>query len=172
MQFHGRWSFRLRSLFDVMRCTTKVAVRRMFHGPTLDWPFAFELGTEFLRSHGQTAFDMPSVADSREYEDAVVFTMPEASQVTVEPVAGPVKGEWFTPKAGASDLVVLYLHGGAYVYYSKGHISLLAQAALATGARTFALDYRLAPEHPYPAQLEDALAAYLGCWSRASAPSG
>jgi acetyl esterase/lipase len=89
------------------------------------------------------------------------MTMPETSQVTIEPVAGPVRGDWFTPRAGASDVVVLYLHGGAYVYYSKGHEGLIAQAALASGARTFALDYRLTPEHPYPAQLEDAVAAYV-----------
>jgi acetyl esterase/lipase len=160
-QFHGRWSYRLRSLLNLVRCIVKVAVRRMVRGRRLDWPFTFELGTEFLRSQGRISFDMPTAADAREYEDAVVVTMPEAGQVTVELVNEPVKGEWITPKADIGDVVVLYLHGGAYVYFSKGHVSLIAQAALAARARVFALDYRLAPEHPYPAQLEDALAAYL-----------
>ena len=56
---------------------------------------------------------------------------------------------------------MLYLHGGGYAYYSKFHANLIALVTLAANCKTFALDYRLIPEHPFPAQLEDALAAYL-----------
>jgi cation diffusion facilitator CzcD-associated flavoprotein CzcO/acetyl esterase/lipase len=58
---------------------------------------------------------------------------------------------------------VLYLHGGAYVGGSlETHRGIAAQIALGTGAPVHLVDYRLAPEHPYPAGLEDALSAYRG----------
>lgn len=55
---------------------------------------------------------------------------------------------------------MLYLHGGGYAYYSMTHQNLIACVTLAASTRTFALDYRLTPEHPFPAQIEDAMAAY------------
>jgi acetyl esterase/lipase len=57
---------------------------------------------------------------------------------------------------------VLYLHGGAYTIGSpKTHRSLAAHLARESGSAVYTLDYRLAPEHPFPAGLEDAVAAYL-----------
>jgi len=56
---------------------------------------------------------------------------------------------------------VLYLHGGGYVIGSpRSHRHLAAAIARAAGARALVLDYRLAPENPFPAALEDAIAAY------------
>jgi monoterpene epsilon-lactone hydrolase len=57
---------------------------------------------------------------------------------------------------------VLYLHGGGYVSGSPATHRMRhgAAGACEAGARLFALDYRLAPEHPFPAALEDAWAAY------------
>jgi epsilon-lactone hydrolase len=56
---------------------------------------------------------------------------------------------------------LFYLHGGAYVFgSSRSHAPLLARLARVTGARVLAVDYRLAPEHPYPAALDDALVAW------------
>jgi acetyl esterase/lipase len=55
----------------------------------------------------------------------------------------------------------MYLHGGGYSFYPKAFYDTVAASfALSTNANVFALDYRLAPEHRYPAQLEDAIAAY------------
>ncbi len=55
---------------------------------------------------------------------------------------------------------ILYLHGGGYsICNPRTHRDLAAQVAWSAGCRTVVLDYRLAPEHPYPAALEDALAA-------------
>jgi acetyl esterase/lipase len=68
---------------------------------------------------------------------------------------------WFVPREGAGDAVVLYLHGGAYVFGStRTHGDLMARLGLAAKARVLGLDYRLAPEHPFPAALEDTVAAY------------
>lgn len=70
---------------------------------------------------------------------------------------------------------ILFLHGGAYVLGSaRSHAGLAARYALASGATVHVLDYRLAPEHPYPAALEDALAAWaeLGREGRRCALAG
>ncbi len=95
-------------------------------------------------------------ADTR----AQTFGLP--SDVTVQPVtAGGVKAEWTsTPDADASR-AVLYLHGGGYVIGSlASHRHLAAEVGRACGGRTLAVDYRLAPEHPFPAPVEDTVAAY------------
>lgn len=83
--------------------------------------------------------------------------------VAIEPVAeAGVKGEWQRP-AGLSGTppVILYMHGGAYVFGSTGlYRSMTMPMAKIAGADLFSLDYRLAPENPCPAAIEDALAAY------------
>jgi cation diffusion facilitator CzcD-associated flavoprotein CzcO/acetyl esterase/lipase len=57
--------------------------------------------------------------------------------------------------------VILYLHGGAYcVGSAAGHRALTARLAAASGLPVFSLDYRLAPEHPFPAAIDDAVAAF------------
>ena len=85
-----------------------------------------------------------------------------SGDVTVQSVsANGVKAEWTsTPDADASS-VILYLHGGGYVICSlQSHRHLIAEIGRAAGVRTLGLDYRLAPEHPFPAPVEDTLAAY------------
>lgn len=75
--------------------------------------------------------------------------------------AGGVKAEWIVPPNASSDRVILYLHGGGYVMGSiNTHRAMVARIARAAQARALALDYRLAPEHPFPAAVEDATAAY------------
>jgi cation diffusion facilitator CzcD-associated flavoprotein CzcO/acetyl esterase/lipase len=69
------------------------------------------------------------------------------------------------------DRAVLYLHGGAYILGSaKTHASFAAWISEAAGAPAHLLEYRLAPEHPYPAAVEDALAAYRGLLGSGIAP--
>ena len=84
------------------------------------------------------------------------------SDVTVQPIsANGIKAEWTsTPDADPSN-VILYVHGGGYVICSlDSHRHLAAEVGRASGARTLALDYRLAPEHPFPAAVEDTVAGY------------
>jgi cation diffusion facilitator CzcD-associated flavoprotein CzcO/acetyl esterase/lipase len=75
---------------------------------------------------------------------------------------GGVRGEWSRRSAGPTRPgSVLYLHGGAYCVGSPAtHRALTSRLARVTGLPVFAADYRLAPEHPFPAGLDDALAAY------------
>ncbi len=95
-----------------------------------------------------------------QYERAQI-AFPLTDDVTLQVLdTGPVRGEWLLP-TGASDAILLYLHGGGYVIGSpRSHRHLAADIALAAGTRAFTLDYRLAPEHPFPAALDDAVAAY------------
>ena len=75
--------------------------------------------------------------------------------------ANKVPAEWNIPKNVVDKRVMMYLHGGAYVAGSlKSHREIVFRLARAVRARALAIDYRLAPEHPYPAALEDAVAAY------------
>lgn len=76
-------------------------------------------------------------------------------------VAG-VPGKWVSvPESGGT--VILHLHAGGYLIgSSQSHRDMAARIAAAAGARVFLADYRLAPENPYPAALDDALAAYRG----------
>jgi acetyl esterase/lipase len=75
-------------------------------------------------------------------------------------VAG-VEAEWLAPPASAADKLILYLHGGAYVAGNcDTHRSLASHIATAAGVRVLLPEYRLAPEHPFPAALDDALGIY------------
>ncbi len=81
-------------------------------------------------------------------------------------------------QAGLFDLanskpgIVLYLHGGAYVVGSvTSHRKFLARLAKACQMKVLAIDYRLAPEHPFPAALQDSLAAYQWLFSQGYDPS-
>src|SRR3546814_6128484 len=65
------------------------------------------------------------------------------------------------PQQARRGRVLLYLHGGGYICGApRTHRAITARLAKRLGIAVFALDYRLAPEHPYPAALEDALAAW------------
>ena len=88
------------------------------------------------------------------------YALPE--DVRVEPVdAGGVPAEWTVTPEADPGRVLLFLHGGGYVSGSLvSHRTMVARAGREAGARTLALAYRLAPEHPFPAALEDALAGY------------
>jgi epsilon-lactone hydrolase len=92
----------------------------------------------------------------------------------LEPITiGDVPAEWSTTPEADARRVVLYLHGGGYMAGSiVSHRYVAVEIGRAAQARTLALEYRLAPEHPYPAQLEDALAAYQYLRDQGLAPDG
>jgi acetyl esterase/lipase len=94
--------------------------------------------------------------------DAIARTFPTAGDVTVEKLsAGGVPAEWTATPGADTDSVVLFLHGGGYAIGSlDSHRHMVSEMGRACGMRALALDYRLAPEHPFPAPVEDTLAAY------------
>lgn len=73
---------------------------------------------------------------------------------------GPVRGEWLEPRSPAEG-VILYIHGGGFALGSPAtHRPITVTLARRTGSRVFSVDYRLAPEAPFPAALDDVVAAY------------
>jgi acetyl esterase/lipase len=88
-------------------------------------------------------------------------------QVSIDGVGAQV----LTPPDCDADRAILYLHGGGFVFGSlKSHAGMVAEVARAARCRVLQLDYRRAPEHPFPAAVEDATAAYQWLLRRGFAP--
>jgi monoterpene epsilon-lactone hydrolase len=101
---------------------------------------------------------------SRGLFDEVMEHTPDAPGIIYEPGAvGGVSGIWCLPADKQPDTFILYCHGGAYVLGSAHAFRHLAgQIAARTRSATFVPDYRLAPEHPFPAAVTDLVAVYRG----------
>lgn len=101
-------------------------------------------------------------AERRQRLDEVGSTWPVASDVQCQAVdCDGVGGEWSRVPDSDASRVLLYFHGGGYCSGSiTSHRRLVTEAGRAARIRTLAVDYRRAPEHPYPAALEDALTAW------------
>jgi len=99
-----------------------------------------------------------------------IATVPEG--VTWEAVdAGGVPAIWAIPADGATDRVILYVHGGGYVIgLAKIYERFTGHLANAVGCRVLNVDYRLAPEHPHPAPVDDAVTAYRWLLDRGVRP--
>ena len=94
--------------------------------------------------------------------ETMTAIMPPPADVAFEQVdAGGVPAEWVTAPDARTDAAILYLHGGGYAIGSiDTHRNLASNISRAAGLRVLVIDYRLAPEHPHPAAIEDATAAY------------
>ena len=117
--------------------------------------------------------DSLTVAERRaQYERAEKF-FPTPPDVKVESLmARTVPAEWLTAPGARADAAVLYLHGGGYVIGSpRSHRHLAAAIGSAARTRVLLPDYRLAPEHPFPAAVDDAVAAYGWLLDQGIAPS-
>jgi epsilon-lactone hydrolase len=97
---------------------------------------------------------------------------PPSGTVATRVDAGGVKAVRVATRESLGDRHVLYLHGGAYVCGSPSHYrDFIWRIAAAATARVLCLDYRLAPEHPFPAALDDAVNAYRWLLAEGADPS-
>jgi acetyl esterase/lipase len=112
------------------------------------------------------------LGERRRRIDGLTLAFPLPPDVHTEPVdAGGVPGEWTTTPGADPTRVMLFLHGGAYISGSiASHRGLVAEAGRHAGMRTLALGYRLAPEHPFPAALQDTLTGYRFLLAQGIAP--
>lgn len=110
-----------------------------------------------LRADAPTSFE-----EERAQFDALHGAIPPAEDCEIEPIAvDGICGERITPRGADISRALLYHHGGGHVFGSAlSHRHLVSRLAAAAGVVAFNMDYRLAPEHPYPAGLDDALATY------------
>lgn len=96
----------------------------------------------------------------------------EADVLASEIDAGGVPADWITADVSKADRIVLYFHGGAYVMGSRNtHQGRAGRIARAAQARVLLPDYRLAPEHPFPAAIEDATTCWRWLVSEEYAPN-
>lgn len=96
---------------------------------------------------------------ARQEKTARIFRLPKQIQCQ-KVIAHGVPSEWIKSPDSSSG-IILYVHGGAYVLGSvNSHRELIARLVMASKCNSLAINYRLAPENPFPAALEDMIAAY------------
>lgn len=144
-----------------VRAGARTIAHRARRRPRHDaWSLPYE-GIVEMMTLGTPRGDIRSADAIRQPLDRFTAMAP-SPRIQCQPLTTPFfTGEWVTPTTAEGRRVVLYLHGGGYVSGSPAtHRTVTGQLAQAAGARLLALAYRLAPEHPFPAALEDAWAAY------------
>ena len=115
-----------------------------------------------------------NLAERRKRLDALGMQYALPADVRVEPLtANGIPAEWTATPGANPARVILFLHGGGYISGSlDSHRHMIAQTGREAQVRTLALSYRLAPEHPFPAALQDALAGYRYLRAQGVAPEG
>lgn len=145
-----------------------VPLRRLARGPKRpSWSTRYEIIAETLQADAARIAAKPAQW-RREYVEKMARRVAWRREAkSTEVAAGRVRGVWFEPEdVDPQAPLLVYFHGGAYRFGSPHtHATLIAGLARLARVRAFAPRYRLAPEHPYPAALEDALAALE--WLRA-----
>jgi monoterpene epsilon-lactone hydrolase len=103
-----------------------------------------------------------SFEEQRAMFEKVPSIFPVPPDVSREPVhANGVPAEWIVAPGARADRVLFYLHGGGYTIGSiNTHREMISRISRTASARALAIDYRLAPEHPFPAAVEDSTKAY------------
>jgi len=140
-----------------------IRARRAVFGPRRpSWTLELETVAEVLRRSANLSTVLPLQIQRRVIDPPRPVTKP-MREVQMQPIdAGGVSAEWFSQPNSDANRVVLYFHGGGYSTGSiNSHRDFLARLCIASGMRVLAADYRLAPEHPFPAQLEDSQRVYL-----------
>ena len=104
----------------------------------------------------------PTIEEIRAGWEKFTASFVPAADISFKPVvARGVTAEWVTTPDSDSSRVVLYFHGGGYTIGSiASYRSFTGRLARATRARLLSIGYRLAPEHPFPAALDDAVSSY------------
>lgn len=141
----------------------KVLGRRLVKGPRHPgWGFRYEVAATVMRVVQERMLRMP-VTELRRHTlpTQVHFALWRVVQHRHATFAG-LSAEIFTPRGyTASSPTILYFHGGGYIACSPAtHRDLVSRIAGETGARCIAVDYRKAPEYPFPAPIDDCEAAY------------
>jgi monoterpene epsilon-lactone hydrolase len=140
----------------------RATIRRFVCGPLVEsWSWGVELRVVAIRAILQA-----TRSNRRAFERRLDPPIPRGLRGLVRTEAGTVggiPGEWVTRVGFEDDVTLLYLHGGAYLGGSPAtHRPFVSRLTWELGTRTFVPDYRLAPEHRFPAAVDDAIAAYEG----------
>lgn len=161
LKFHGKMSHRVRSTGMLVITALEVLLRRLVGKPIhKTWSVNFEVGVLFWRRQYHHALALPDIRIGRAYLDSLVTLTDEKFTVSTMPSKpDEPSGDW-NRVTGETEFTILYFHGGGYSFYPKTAMAFGQMQADYLQADVFMPNYRLAPEHPHPAQLEDAVIAY------------
>lgn len=160
LRFSGPLAMRAASFLTLNAIGLATCARHAFGlrmEPT--WDAGFETGIRFWRRQFGVAMRQADFRRGRQIIDSLQTETDDVYDVSVEPRGEPV-GDWYSPQTRRSQATILYFHGGGYAFHGAMSRRFAAMLAHHIGAPLFAPDYRLTPEHPHPAQAEDALAAW------------
>lgn len=162
IKYNGKMSHRISSYLALSKISLIVIWNKLI-GKSINsnWSIAFEIGVLFWRHQFNRAFSFPSIQEGRAYFDSLITSVEEDFEVISSPTnPDEPHGEWHKLEGISSDNKILYLHGGGYTFRSEISRNFARMLAGHLKIELFAPFYRLTPEHPHPAQIEDALAAY------------
>ncbi len=151
-----------------------VRLRRALRGPKRPtWTPRMELAAEVLRGFGPVMQWLPPGGQRWAGALALEGSAPAAASLDIrDERLGGVPSRWFRPRIPHGDATIFYLHGGGYIIGSPStHEDLITRLVAEADCPAVAPDYRLAPEHPFPAALDDAFAAYRALLDRGHRPS-
>lgn len=143
------------------RALFRTVSSRRSRGPARPgWPFGFEVAVRYLRADWEATKPL-SFAELRAHNERRPGPRKHVRRVDVtDGDIGGVACRTFSPRGAPTRGTIVFFHGGSYIYGStkSTHQELAARVAADSGFPVVGVEYRLAPEHTYPAQLEDALA--------------
>lgn len=169
IKFSGPFSMRLSSFLTLNRIAISTFASHAL-GKRMEpsWNAQIEIGVRFCRHQFTKAMAQADMAKGRRIFNSLQTETDDCYDVTIEETTAP-KGHWHHPDTPVQNATILYLHGGGYAFHgavSRRYASMLAHHIKLP---LFAPDYRLTPEHPHPAQADDALAAWA--YVTATAPA-
>lgn len=150
-----------------------VQLKRRLLGPASpSWSAEFETLATFMHHYSRVSTVLP-LAVQRHAAASLLRETAATKRTSFEPVSvGSVPAEWFRTASTSGQQTLLYLHGGGYSIGSiDTHRDLVCRIVAASGMQALVPNYRLAPEHRFPAQLEDALGCYRWLLARGADPS-
>lgn len=126
-----------------------------------------------LKRRSIITFDTSIPQLREEIERGAGFFGKLPASIELQPVkTGALSAEWMIPSGASRDRAILYFHGGGYATGSiSAHRPIVSKFVTGTGLPALVFDYRLAPEHPFPAAVEDSLSAYQWLLSEGISPS-
>ncbi|MEP1768729.1 MAG: alpha/beta hydrolase [Sulfitobacter sp.] len=158
--FQGPLKDRIASFLTLNRIMCQVGLRQCVGQKMApDWDVLTETGIRFIRHQFTHAMTHKDINAGRTRFNSLLPKTPDVYDVSTQ-LSEDKTACWFTPKNGTSEAVVLYCHGGGYTFRGPVTYRFAEMLAHHLRARIYMPLYRLTPEHPHPAQAEDALAAW------------
>lgn len=158
LTFQGPLHLRVASFITLNKILISTALRHLMGRQIApDWDVLTETGIRFWRHQFTRAMGDTDMAKGRAILHSLLTKTDDAYRVRV---TRDDDGIWFTPQVEETDCILLYCHGGGYTFNGPVSERFAAMLAHHTGTRLYMPHYRLTPEHPHPAQLEDALVAW------------